>query len=102
MWLQVVAHVLQQVIFGECMGKKVGVRATVGVNSRLIKAVKHELCKPGVSLAKVCIMCGGPDWPTSVLCGILRRSDKEAGVPVRVRATHGATATPCTFPSVHC
>jgi hypothetical protein len=83
--MKLAAHVLQQVIFGECMGKSVSVRAIVGVNSSVIKAIKFELIKPGVSLSKVCIMCGGPDWPTSVLCGILRRSDAEAKVPMRIK-----------------
>ena len=74
-------QVLQQKIFGELMGQSVKVRATVGVNSNLIKAIKFELMKPGVSVAKVCIMCGGPDWPTSVLCGILRNTDKAKMTP---------------------
>ena len=30
------------------------------------------LSKPGLSVAKVTILTGGPDWPTSVFCGILR------------------------------
>jgi len=44
----------------------------VGVNSRLIKAIRLILQKPGISLAKVSILCGGPDWPTAVLTGILK------------------------------
>ena len=72
-------------------------RATVGVNSPLIQAVKFELTKPGVSLAKVCIMCGGPDWPTSVLCGILRQSDAKAG---RVSAIKTAELCLCLAPMV--
>jgi TRAP-type C4-dicarboxylate transport system permease small subunit len=30
------------------------------------------LQEPGLSVAKVAILVGGPDWPTSVLCGIMR------------------------------
>ena len=30
------------------------------------------LQRKGFSLAKVSVLCGGPDWPTAVLCGILR------------------------------
>jgi hypothetical protein len=37
-----------------------------------MKAVRYLLEQPGLSLGKVMILCGGPDWPTSVLCGILR------------------------------
>ena len=30
--------------------------------------------RPGMSFGKCMILCGGPDWPTSVLAGILRLS----------------------------
>jgi len=73
--MKLIAHVLQQKIFGEVMGEAVWVRSTVKVNSDLIKAIKYIVQQPGLTLAKVCVLCGGPDWPTSVLCGILRRSD---------------------------
>jgi len=33
--------------------------------------MKLVLSKPGFSAVKVAILVGGPDWPTSVLCGIL-------------------------------
>lgn len=70
--MKIVAHVLQQKMFGEMMSGNVGIRAAVGVNSGSIKAIKYVLTQPGISLPKVCILCGGPDWPTSVLCGILK------------------------------
>ena len=67
------AIAMQQKLFGECMGSKsVKVRAAVGVNSTTIKAIRMILLKPGIHIAKVAILCGGPDWPTSVLTGILR------------------------------
>ena len=69
------AIAMQQKLFGECMGSKsVKVRAAVGVNSTTIKAIRMILLKPGIHIAKVAILCGGPDWPTSVLTGILRLS----------------------------
>merc|ERR1711871_1744195 len=42
------------------------------VNSVTIRAIRKILSSPGLSWSKVCILCGGPDWPTSVLTGILR------------------------------
>ena len=30
------------------------------------------LRQPGLGFGKCSILCGGPDWPTSVLCGILK------------------------------
>eukprot|EP00908_Phaeocystis_cordata_P005548 Transcript_16046.p1 GENE.Transcript_16046~~Transcript_16046.p1 ORF type:complete len:636 (-),score=317.89 Transcript_16046:270-2123(-) len=70
--MKIFAHVLQQKMFGEMLSGRVGIRAMVGVNSGAIKAIRFILSKPGISLAKVSILCGGPDWPTSVLCGILK------------------------------
>ena len=70
--MKIVAHVLQQKMFGEMMAGDVAIRAAVGVNSGSIKAIRYVLTRPGISLPKVCILCGGPDWPTSVLCGILK------------------------------
>src|SRR6056300_2102000 len=32
------------------------------------------LSQEGLSIPKVAILIGGPDWPTSVLCGIMRLS----------------------------
>ena len=48
----------------------------VGINSRQMRAIRYCLMQPGLNPAKIAILCGGPDWPTSVLCGIL-------GVPLR-------------------
>jgi hypothetical protein len=37
-----------------------------------IKAIEMILLERGLKLPKVSVLVGGPDWPTSVLCGILR------------------------------
>ena len=70
--MKLVAQILQQKGIGEALGGNVQVRVTIGVNTDLIKAIRHILAQPGVTLAKVSILCGGPDWPTAVLCGVLR------------------------------
>jgi len=70
--MKLAAQVMQQKGIGEVLGQSLYVRSTVGVNSRLIKAIRLILERPGISLAKVSVLCGGPDWPTAVLCGILR------------------------------
>jgi len=65
--------VLQQKCIGESfLGKSVSVRAACSPNSAFMKALRVQLSQPGVTLPKACMLCGGPDWPTSVLCGILR------------------------------
>ena len=46
-------------------------RAFVGPNTVQMKAARYILSQPGITLAKSSILCGGPDWPTSVICGLL-------------------------------
>jgi len=70
--IKLTACTIQQKVFGENLGESVGVRRLIGINSIQIRAIRYCLSKPGLSRAKVAILCGGPDWPTSVLCGILR------------------------------
>jgi len=69
--LKLCAVTLQQKGFGEGMRGSVRVRQICGVNSTSIRAIKVILEKPGLSPQKVSILVGGPDWPTSVLTGIL-------------------------------
>jgi len=70
--IKLIACSIQQKVFGEKLSQNVAVRKMVGVNSTTIRAIRFCLEKPGLSPAKVAILCGGPDWPTSVLCGILK------------------------------
>jgi len=70
--LKLIAHVLQQKCIGETLGGRVSIRAACSPNSSFMKALRILLEQPGVTLPKACMLCGGPDWPTSVLCGILR------------------------------
>ena len=65
------AIVFQQKVIGGVLGTRVDVRQMVGVNSISIRAIKRILEVRGFSVAKILILCGGPDWPTSVLTGIL-------------------------------
>jgi hypothetical protein len=64
---------IQQVGFGRGMSNSLYVRRTVGVNSVSIRAIRRLLSQPGFSKGKVAILCGGPDWPTFVLTGILKQ-----------------------------
>jgi len=69
--IKLCAIVCQQKGIGERMGEKASIRKLVGVNSISIRAIKKILEKPGLHTPKVAILVGGPDWPTSVLTGIL-------------------------------
>ena len=68
------AVAMQQKLIGGMMSGSLYVRKTVAVNSITIKAIKKILTQPGMGIDKVAILCGGPDWPTSVLTGILKLS----------------------------
>jgi hypothetical protein len=68
------AVVCQQKGFGEGLGSSVSIKMLVGVHTPTIRAIELILKRPGLSVGKVCILCGGPDWPTSVLTGILKLS----------------------------
>merc|ERR1712038_50643 len=69
--LKLFATLLQQKLISGLLQSNVGIRQMVGINTPLIRAFKLVLAEPGFGLAKVSILCGGPDWPTSVLCGIM-------------------------------
>ena len=69
--LKLFATFLQQKMIGGLLQNSTSVRKMVGINTGLMRAFKLVLAEPGFSMAKICILCGGPDWPTSVLCGIM-------------------------------
>jgi hypothetical protein len=70
--IKLAACSIQQKLFGERMSQYVSVRSFCGVNSVSIRAIKLILQQKCLTVPKVSILCGGPDWPTSVLAGILR------------------------------
>ena len=70
--LKLLAIVGEQKGIGEHLGKMLVVRKTIGVNSTGIRAFQKVLEQPGLNWRKVMILVGGPDWPISVLTGILR------------------------------
>jgi len=72
--LKLFCSALQQKGIGQNLSHFVKVRQFVGINSTLMKAMRLVLSKDGLSVPKVAILVGGPDWPTSVLCGIMRLS----------------------------
>mmetsp|Transcript_77574 Transcript_77574/g.146430 ORF Transcript_77574/g.146430 Transcript_77574/m.146430 type:complete len:836 (-) Transcript_77574:122-2629(-) len=63
-----------QYTIGFMAGKSVKIQKVVGVDQVLIRAIERILKTTGINLPKVAVLVGGPDWPTSVLCGILRLS----------------------------
>ena len=72
--LKLCACTIQQKLIGEPLSNRVWIRQLVSINSSTIRTMKLILKQPGLTVAKVAILVGGPDWPTSVLCGIMRMS----------------------------
>jgi len=73
-FLKLFACAVQQVCIGGLLGRSTLVRQTIGVHKVAIRCVEAELRRPGLTMGKVAILCGGPDWPTSVLAGMLNLS----------------------------
>jgi len=73
-FLKLFACAIQQKCIGEMLGKSLWVRKTVGVHRAHIRCIEAILREPGLSVGKAAILCGGPDWPTSVLAGVLKLS----------------------------
>merc|ERR1719182_653257 len=59
-------------MIGYYMGKSVKVQQLIQVDKKFTRAIEQILDTRGLNLPKVSILVGGPDWPTSVLCGILK------------------------------
>jgi len=69
--LKLAASAFQQGVIGGLCSKFVSVRQAVGINSPAMKSIRIILIEPGFSMSKTALLLGGPDWPTSVICGIL-------------------------------
>eukprot|EP00622_Pseudochattonella_farcimen_P004599 FR740007.1.p1 GENE.FR740007.1~~FR740007.1.p1 ORF type:complete len:337 (+),score=38.86 FR740007.1:50-1012(+) len=69
--IKLTACTIQQMGIGKNLKRSVRIRQMVGVNSHMTRSMKIVLRRPGLDIAKVAILVGGPDWPTSVLCGIM-------------------------------
>lgn len=61
-----------QYLVGYIAGKSVRVQRLVAVDRVFTRAMEMILSRRGLGLGKVCILVAGPDFPTSVLCGILK------------------------------
>lgn len=67
------AGVAQKCI-GEPLANSVYVRSMCRVHTVEMRAIQKILAADGITVPKVLMCIGGPDWPVAVLCGILRLS----------------------------
>lgn len=63
---------IAQKFIGEALSENDTVRSCCELHTPYMRAVESILMKDGLTLAKVTLLVGGPDWPVAVLCGILR------------------------------
>lgn len=61
-----------QKCIGEPLGNSTSVRRMVGVHTVEVRAIEVILSAPTLTLPKVLMLVGGPDWPVAVMCGILQ------------------------------
>jgi len=71
MAIKLAAVAMQQKLIGEPFSTSIAVKKFIAIYTPEMKAIRHILSKPGLRFDKVVVLCCGPDWPTSVLTGIL-------------------------------
>jgi phosphatidylinositol-3,4,5-trisphosphate 3-phosphatase/dual-specificity protein phosphatase PTEN len=69
--IKMLSVIVQHKVFGERLSTYVYVRSVVAVNSVQTRAMSKILAVPGFTWAKMVILVGGPDWPTTTLTGVL-------------------------------
>lgn len=69
--LKLTATALEQKCIGEPFSNSIAVKKFIGTHTSFMKAIRFILSMKRLSMAKVAVLCGGPDWPTSVITGIL-------------------------------
>lgn len=60
-----------QFMIGYWAGKSLKVQQLIGVDKVTTRAIERVLKQRGLNAGKVAVLVGGPDWPTSVTCGII-------------------------------
>lgn len=71
LFLKLVAIALEQKAIGKPFSQNLKIKKFIGVHTPFMRAIRHILSQPGFSPGKVAVLVGGPDWPTSVITGIL-------------------------------
>lgn len=71
-FMKLCACAMQQKLIGEMLGHSVSIKQQVGIHKSGIRAIECVLRDKGFTVGKVAILCGGPDWPTSVMAGVLK------------------------------
>eukprot|EP00747_Dinoflagellata_sp_TGD_P080847 gnl/TRDRNA2_/TRDRNA2_161060_c0_seq8.p1 gnl/TRDRNA2_/TRDRNA2_161060_c0~~gnl/TRDRNA2_/TRDRNA2_161060_c0_seq8.p1 ORF type:complete len:784 (+),score=88.89 gnl/TRDRNA2_/TRDRNA2_161060_c0_seq8:64-2415(+) len=70
--MRIAFSVIAQKCIGEAFAKHERIRQAVGIHTVYMRAIEIIFKEPNVTVAKVAMLVGGPDWPITVLCGMLR------------------------------
>mmetsp|Transcript_59225 Transcript_59225/g.183934 ORF Transcript_59225/g.183934 Transcript_59225/m.183934 type:complete len:952 (+) Transcript_59225:41-2896(+) len=73
-FLKLFACAIQQAGIGGMLSTSLWVRQTVRIHKVGMRCMEKVMRRKGLDIGKVAILCGGPDWPISVLAGILKLS----------------------------
>jgi len=71
-WALKLAACTGQYMIGFGAGQYVSIQALIAVDKVPTRAIESILKERGITVGKVSVLVGGPDWPTSVTCGILK------------------------------
>jgi len=72
--LKMVAIAMEQKLIGQPLSRNIATKKFVGVQTPGMKAIRYILSQKGFHANQIAVLVGGPDWPTSVLTGILNLS----------------------------
>jgi len=72
MVIKLTAVAVEQKMIGEPFSNNIAVKKLVAIHTPEMKAIRYILSQNGLHSDKVLVLCCGPDWPTSVLTGVLK------------------------------
>jgi len=68
------SNVVLMKFIGDPYADNVKVKMMVGTHTPTMRAAAIVLTEPGLTVPKVAVLVGGPDWPTAVICSMLKVS----------------------------
>jgi len=70
--IKLCSNIVLMKCIGEPFADNLNVRMIVQTHTPTMRAAEKILMQPGLTLAKVAVLVGCPDWPTPVLCAMLK------------------------------
>jgi len=71
-FIKLCSNVVLMKCIGEPFADNLTVRMIVQTHTPTMRAAEQILIQPGLTVAKVAVLVGCPDWPTPVLCSMLK------------------------------